>query len=97
MDMGRGEERVKCMERVTCKVTLPYVKYGQATGICCMSQKTKTGTLYQPRGVGWGGRWEGGSKGRGQVPVCRVMRKQSALKELTLTPLVQQHLISQEL
>ncbi|KAM7248377.1 hypothetical protein CapIbe_000416 [Capra ibex] len=31
------------------------------------------------------------------VPVSRVMRKQSALKELTLTPLVQQHLISQEL
>ena len=49
MDLGREEERVRCMERVTCKVTLPYVKYGQATGICCMSQKTKTGTLYQPR------------------------------------------------
>ena len=26
MDMGRGEERVRCMERVTCKLTLPYVK-----------------------------------------------------------------------
>ena len=24
-------------------------------------------TLYQPRGVGWGGRWEGGSKGRGYM------------------------------
>ena len=23
---------------------------------------TQTGALYQPRGVGWGGRWEGGSK-----------------------------------
>ena len=23
-----------------------------------------TGALYQPRGVGWGGKWEGGSKGR---------------------------------
>ena len=23
--------------------------------------------LYQPRGVGWGGRWEGVSKGRGYV------------------------------
>ena len=22
--------------------------------------------LYQPRGVGWGGRWKGGSKGRGK-------------------------------
>ena len=25
------------------------------------------GALYQPRGVGWGGRWEGGSKGRGYM------------------------------
>ena len=27
MDMGIGEERMRCMERVTCKLTLPYVKY----------------------------------------------------------------------
>ena len=26
MDMGRGEERVRCMQRVTRKLTLPYVK-----------------------------------------------------------------------
>ena len=29
-------------------------------GICCMSQETQTGALYQPGGVGcveWGGRW----------------------------------------
>ena len=26
MDMGREEERVRCMERVTWKSTLPYVK-----------------------------------------------------------------------
>ena len=32
--------------------------------ICCMAQETPTGALYQPRGVGWGGRWEGGPKGR---------------------------------
>ena len=25
-DMGRGEERVRCMERITWKLTLPYVK-----------------------------------------------------------------------
>ena len=25
-DIGRGEERVRCMERVTWKLTLPYVK-----------------------------------------------------------------------
>ena len=33
-------------------------------GICCMTQETQTGVLYQPRGVGLGGRWEGGSKGQ---------------------------------
>ena len=27
MDMKRGEERVRCMERVTWKLTLPYVKW----------------------------------------------------------------------
>ena len=26
MDMRRGEERVRCMEKVTWKLTLPYVK-----------------------------------------------------------------------
>ena len=26
MDVGRGKERVRCMERVTWKLTLPYVK-----------------------------------------------------------------------
>ena len=26
-----------------------------------------TGALYQPRGVGWRGRWEGVSKGRGHM------------------------------
>ena len=33
-------------------------------GIYCMAQETQTGALYQPRWVGWGGRWEGGSKER---------------------------------
>ena len=27
MDMGRGEERVRCMERVTRKLKLTYIKY----------------------------------------------------------------------
>ena len=25
-DMGRGEDRVRCMERMTWKLTLPYLK-----------------------------------------------------------------------
>ena len=44
MDMGRGEERVRCMEKVTGKLTLPYVKEiangnlvygsGDSNGLC---------------------------------------------------------------
>jgi len=26
MDMRRGEKRVRCMERITWKLTVPYVK-----------------------------------------------------------------------
>ena len=33
-------------------------------GICCVAQETQTGALYQPRGMKWGGRWGGSSKGR---------------------------------
>ena len=36
-------------------------------GICCMSQGTQTGALYQPRGVRWGERWERVSGGRGHM------------------------------
>ena len=36
-------------------------------GICCLAKETQTGALYQPRGVGWRGRWEGSSKGRGYM------------------------------
>ena len=36
-------------------------------GICYITQGTQTGALCQPRGVGWGGRWEGRSRGRGQM------------------------------
>ena len=28
-----------------------------------MARETQKGALNQPREVGWGGRWEGGSKG----------------------------------
>ena len=32
-----------------------------------MAQETQPGALYQPRGVEWGGRSEGGSKVRGYM------------------------------
>ena len=43
VDMGRGEERLRCMKRVT-----------GPPGICCMAKKTQTGALQQPRGEGEG-------------------------------------------
>ena len=57
--------------------------------ICCMAQETQTGTLYQPRGVGGGGRREGGSKGRGHMYshgrfMLRFDRKQqNSVKQLS--------------
>ena len=36
-------------------------------GIFCMTQETQARAVDQPRGVGCGGRWEGGSKGRGYM------------------------------
>ena len=51
MDMGRGEKRVKCMERVPWKLTLPCVK------------KTANGNLlYGSGNSNWGSvsTWNGG-------------------------------------
>ena len=57
MDMGRGEERVRRMKRVTWKLTLPYVK--QMTSASVMHEVGhKTDALGKP-GEPWGG--EGGS------------------------------------
>ena len=41
---------------------LPYIKE-IANGNFLYGSGPQTGALYQSRGVGWGGRWEGGSKG----------------------------------
>ena len=48
MDMERGEERVRCMERVTWELTLLPMEF-------VVWLRKQTGALYQPRGVGWGG------------------------------------------
>ena len=58
-------------------------------GICCMAQETQTGALYQTREVGWGMRWEWGSKGRGYMYtygwfMLRFDRKQqNSVKQLS--------------
>ena len=53
MDTGRGEERMRCMERVTWKLILPYVKQIANRNLLYGSE-TQTGALYQRRGVGDG-------------------------------------------
>ena len=58
MDMGRGDKSVRCMERVTWKLTSPYVKWIVNGNLLCGSGNSSR-ALYQPRGEGWGGRWRG--------------------------------------
>ena len=65
-DMGRREERVKCIERVMWKLKLLYVK-SVANGTLLYGSGNSNGALYQSRAVGWGGRWEWGSGGRGYM------------------------------
>ena len=42
-------------------------KIDSQLGICCVAQETQTGALDQPRRVGWGGTWEGVSRGWGYM------------------------------
>ena len=66
MDMGRGEERVRCMEEGTWTLTLPYVK--QITnGNLLHDSGTSNQSSVTTLGGGWGGKWEGGSTGRGHM------------------------------
>ena len=50
MDMGRGEERVRCTERVTWKLTLPYVKYIANGNLLYVSGNTNRGSVSTQRG-----------------------------------------------
>ena len=57
MDMGRGEERVRYMERVTWKLTLTYVKYTQWE-FAVWLRKLKQGLCINLEG------WDGEGDGR---------------------------------
>ena len=50
-----------------------------------MAQETQTGALYQPRGVGWGRRWEVVSKGRGYMYIFLASLVAQRLKHLPTT------------
>ena len=62
MDMGRLEERVRCIETyiAICKID------SQWEFAVCL-RELKQGLCNQLRGVEWRGRWEGGSRGRGYM------------------------------
>ena len=46
---------------------IPICKIDSQREFTVCLRKLKQGALYQPRGVGWVGRWEEGSKGRGYM------------------------------
>ena len=54
MDMGRGEERMRYMERITWKLTLPYVKQIANRNLLYGSGNSNSGSVSTYRGgMGW--------------------------------------------
>ena len=64
--VGEGEGGMD-WENSTETYTLPYVKQIES-GICCVTQGAQLISL--PSGVGYGGRWKGGSERRGYMYTC---------------------------
>ena len=60
MDMGKGEERVRCMERVTWKLTLPYVKIDGQQEFAVWLRKLKQRLCINLEG--WDGEGDGSFK-----------------------------------
>ena len=53
--------RVGCFERRASKHVYYQVWNRSPVQVGCMRQVLRAGALGRPRGMGWGGRWEGGS------------------------------------
>ena len=69
MDIGRGEEGVRCMERVTWKLTLPF-KIDSQQEFAVWLRKLKQELCINLEGWDAGGRvggWAGGSIWRGYM------------------------------
>ena len=63
-----GERKEREGERRVAWKHAHYRVYNrQPVGMCCMAQGVQPGALGPPGRVGWGGRWEGGSRGRGHM------------------------------
>ena len=58
MDIERGEERVRCMERVTWKLTLPYIKSTANGNLLYGSGNSNRGSVSTQSG------WDGEGNGR---------------------------------
>ena len=58
MDMGRGEDRVRSMERVTWKLTSPCVKYTAKENLLYGSGNSNRGLCINPE------EWDGEGDGR---------------------------------
>ena len=63
MAMGRGEERVRCMERISWKLTLPYVKQIANRNLLYGSENSNGGSVSTQRS-GMGQEMGGRPKGR---------------------------------
>ena len=53
--------RVRCSERIALKQVYYQVGNRSPAQVGCMRQVLRAGALGRPKGMGWGGRWEGGS------------------------------------
>ena len=52
-------------------------------GICCVTQGAQLSALWQPRGLGWGGRWERGFRAEGikdKESIIQKVKKRSFSK-----------------
>ena len=65
MDTARGEARVRCMERITWKLTLPICKIDSQRECAVCLRKLKQGLCINLEG--WEGGCGGHSRGRGYV------------------------------
>ena len=64
MDMGIGEGEMYGESNMETYITICKM---DSHGNLLYVSGNSNGALYQPRGMGWGGRWEGSSKGRGYM------------------------------
>ena len=63
--------RMKASENSIKTSSLPYVKLDSQWKFAVWCWELKSSALWQPRGVGWCGRWEGGSRRRGYTYIYR--------------------------